>query len=111
MTRDHIVSTIHKQLPLAEVEPGMVLSDDLLDPQGQILLPKGATLTEQTIESLRRHDVASLRILMGELTPEEEAEQRAHHRARIEKLFRGLDDTPANGMLHRYISNFRLGGQ
>lgn len=106
------MSPIHKQLTLAEVTPGMVMSDDLLDPQGQVLLPKGATLTERTIESLRRrHDVVSLRIVMGELTLEEEIAQRIHFQTRLARLFRRLDDSEANGTLQRYIRNFRVGGQ
>lgn len=105
------MATIHKQFALSEVIPGMVLSDDLRDAQGQVLLPEGATLTERTIESLHRHQVDSLTIAMGELTPEEEAAQRAHFQTRIERLFRKLDDSEANGLLHRYIRNFRLGGQ
>jgi hypothetical protein len=103
------VSNIHKQLALAEVEPGMILSDDLLDLQGHTLLPKGATLTEQTIVSLQRHNVESLRIVAGELTEEEEEQQRAHFQMRIERLFRRLDRSQVNGLLHDYISNFRLG--
>lgn len=103
------MSIIHKQLALADVEPGMVLSDDLLDSQGHTLLPKGATLTEQTITSLQRHHVDSLRIVAGELTEEEMKQQRAHFQMRIERLFRRLDHSQANGLLYDYISNFRLG--
>lgn len=103
------MTAISAQFALADVKPDMVLSDDLLDPQGQVLLPKGATLTENTIESLQRHDVASVRILMGELTPEEEAIQRAHFQMRLERLFRKSDNEEANGLLHRYIRTFRLG--
>lgn len=105
------MSTIHKQLTLKEVTPGMVLSDDLFDPQGQILLPKGATLTQHAIESLHRHDVVSLRIAIGELTEEEEIAQRVHFQARLARLFRNHDDSEANGLLHRYVRKFRLGEQ
>lgn len=105
------MTTIKTQLALAEVSPGMVLSDDLLDLQGQVLLPKGATLTEKTIESLHRHDVVSLSIMTGELTPEEEAIQHAHFQQRLDRLFRKLDDSSANVLLQRYVRDFRLGGQ
>jgi hypothetical protein len=103
------VGTIHKQLALTEVTAGMVLSDHLLDPQGQILLPKDTALTERIIESLHRHAVVSLPILMGELTAEEEAAQRAHYEVRLARLFRKSDNSEANGLLHRYLCNFRLG--
>lgn len=103
------MTVISAQLALTDVKPDMILSDDLLDPQGQVLLPKGATLTEHTIESLHRHDVVSVRIVMGELTPEEDAIQHAHFQIRLERLFRKSNDEDANGMLHRYIRTFRLG--
>lgn len=103
------MTVISAQLALTDVKPDMILSDDLLDPQGQVLLPKGATLTEHTIESLHRHDVVSVRIVMGELTPEEDAIQHAHFQTRLERLFRKSNDEDANGMLHRYIRTFRLG--
>ncbi len=103
------MTAISAQLALADVTPGMILSDDLLDPQGQVLLPKGATLNEHMIESLHRHDVVSIRIVMGELTAEEEAVQRAYFQTRLERLFRKSDDEDANGLLHRYIRTFRLG--
>jgi hypothetical protein len=103
------VTTLHKQLSLADVVPDMVLSDDLLDPQGQILLPKGATLTQHSIDSMHRHNVVSVPILMGELTAEEEAAQRAHAEARLARLFRRPDDSEANSLLRRYVRNFRLG--
>lgn len=102
------MSIIHRQLALAEVEAGMMLSDDLLDGQGHVLLPQGSILTEQMIASLERHGVVSLRVVAGELTPEQEAERHAHFRMRIERLFRNLDDTPANTALRRYISTYRL---
>ncbi|RBA23104.1 hypothetical protein [Herminiimonas fonticola] len=103
------MTAISAQFALNDVKPDMVLSDDLLDQQGQVLLPKGATLTEHIIESLHRHDVVSVRIAMGELTPEEDAIQRAHFQVRLERLFRKSDDEHANGLLHRYIRTFRLG--
>lgn len=103
------MTIIHKQLALEETEPGMVLSDDLFDPQGQILLSKGAVLTEQMIASLARHNIEALRIEMGEMTAEEEAAQHAYFTQRIEHLFRKADASPATETLHRYIRTYRLG--
>jgi len=34
----------YKQIRLEEAQPGMVLSDDLLDTKGNVLLPQGAVL-------------------------------------------------------------------
>jgi hypothetical protein len=103
------VTILHKQLALADVVPDMVLSDDLLDPQGQILLPKGATLTQHSIDAMHRHHVVSVPIVMGELSEEEEAAQRAHAEIRLTLLFRRQDDSEAYQTLRRYVRNFRLG--
>ena len=43
------MSASYQHLALAEVKPGMILSDVLLDKQGQVLLPQGAVLTAATI--------------------------------------------------------------
>ncbi|WP_293780174.1 hypothetical protein [uncultured Oxalicibacterium sp.] len=103
------MTIIHKQVALEEAEAGMVLSDNVLDAQGQVLLSKGVALTEHTIAALARHDIAWLRIEMGEMTAEEEAVQRAYYSERIERLFRNQDDSPATATLHRYIRKYRLG--
>ena len=105
------MGVIHQQLALDEVTPGMVLADNLLDAQGQILLPKGAELSEQMLESLRRHDISSLRIFMGELSEEEAAAQRAYLKSRLTRLLRNSDGEDANGLLQNYVRKFRLGEQ
>jgi hypothetical protein len=103
------VTILHKQLALADVVPDMVLSDDLLDPQGQILLPKGATLTQHAIDSMHRHNVVSVPVVMGEMTAAEEAAKRDHAEERLARLFRNSNKAEANGLLYRYVRAFRLG--
>jgi hypothetical protein len=103
------VTVLHRQLPLAELRPDMVLSDDLLDSQGQILLPKGSVLTQHAIESLHRHEVVSVPIVIGELTPEEIAARRQHAEARLGRLFRVPGRTEADHLLQGCIRRFRLG--
>lgn len=87
----------------------MVLSHDLVDMQGQILLPKGATLTEKTIDSMLRHNIATVRIVIGELSEEEKALRVKKAHKRLAYLFRGTEERPINHLLHQYVSNFRLG--
>lgn len=87
----------------------MVLAHDLVDTQGQILLPKGAVLTEKTIDSMLRHNIASVRIVIGELSKEEEALRVKKAHMRLAYLFRGTEEKPVNHLLHQYVSNFRLG--
>ena len=51
------MSAAYQHLALSEVKPGMILSDELLDKQGQVLLPKGAVLTSKTIALLPGHGI------------------------------------------------------
>jgi hypothetical protein len=103
------VTVLHRQLALADLRPDMVLSDDLLDPQGQTLLPKGTVLTRHAIDAMHRHEVVSVPIVIGELTPEEIAARRQHARERLSRLFRLPGQTEADALLYRYIRDFRLG--
>jgi len=103
------VTVIHRQLALADLRPDMVLSDDLHDPQGQTLLPKGSVLTQHAIDALQRHQVVSVPIVVGELTPEEIAARKAHAEARLARLFRLPLRTEADHLLQRCVRNFRLG--
>lgn len=43
------MSDDHMMVPVTQLAPGMVLSDELLDNQGLVLLAKGAVLGEATI--------------------------------------------------------------
>lgn len=103
------MSTLHKQLALSDILPGMVLSHDLLDTQGQILLPKGAVLTEKTIDSMLRHNIPSVRVVTGELTEEEDTLRAQHAQHRLMYLFRRTEENPTNHLLHQYVSSFRAG--
>lgn len=103
------MTVLHRQLALADLRPDMVLSDNLLDPQGQILLPKGTVLTQHAIDAMHRHEVVSVPIVIGELTPEELATQKEHIEARLARLFRLPGQTQADLLLLRYIRHFRLG--
>lgn len=102
----------YQHLALAEVRPGMILSDELLDQQGQVLLPKGAVLTAATIALLPGHGIDMLAVLRepgeGERAPDASMIER-----RIEQLFRKNDmdnhDDWATGILRRYVLDYRLG--
>ena len=107
-----MTGTYH-QMALADVRPGMVLSDVLLDVQGQVLLPQGAVLTENTLSLMPRHNIDMLPIAAPAMSPQEQALQQEAHRARLDYLFRKYDpDNPADtatSMLHSYVSSYRLG--
>jgi len=87
----------------------MVLSDDLLDTQGQTLLPKDTALTRHMIDSMERHGLSSAPIVVGELSPEEEAARRRHAEARLTRLFRLPAAGRADELLRAWMRAYRLG--
>ncbi|OEZ55113.1 MULTISPECIES: hypothetical protein [unclassified Duganella] len=103
----------YHQLTLAEVRPGMVLSDVLLDVQGHVLLPQGTVLTEAMLALMPRHGIAVLPILKDEVSPEVAQAALSRHEARIARLFRkndaDSDSDWATALLRRFVSDFRLG--
>lgn len=58
---EHIVG----RLPLDALEAGMTLASDLIGPDGNMLLPKGMTLTDSHIGSLRKRGVAGADVADG----------------------------------------------
>ncbi|MES2114355.1 MAG: hypothetical protein V4578_04350 [Pseudomonadota bacterium] len=107
-----MTATYH-HIPLAQVAPGMVLSDELLDMQGHVLLPQGTVLTEAMLELMPRHGIAVLPIERPPISHDELAASRHHYQQRIDHLFRKHDPDHdadwATGLLRRYVSDFRLG--
>ncbi len=107
------MTAAYQHLALTEVKPGMILSDELLDRQGQVLLPKGAVLTAKTIALLPGHGIDVLAVLRApgdsdiEARPDDSTIER-----RLAKLFRKNDpddhDDWATGILRRYMSDYRL---
>lgn len=104
------MNSSHRFVPLAQAEPGMVLSDDLLDRFGKTLLPAGATLTEDMLARLLAHGVASLPISAPH-APRPPVDRDAVMQ-RIAHIFRKTDPyDPAmftTRQLRRFIENYRL---
>lgn len=100
----------YQLLPLAQVRAGMILSDVLLDKQGQVLLPKGAVLTANTIALLPRHGIEMLTIVST--GPKAPPPDPVAVEARLDRLFRKHDpadqDDWATAQLRRYMADFRL---
>jgi hypothetical protein len=107
-----MTATYH-HIPLAQAEPGMVLSDELLDLQGHVLLPQGTVLTEAMLELMPRHGIAVLPITTPPISLDELVASRHHFQQRIDHLFRKHDPDDdadwATGLLRHYVTDFRLG--
>jgi hypothetical protein len=95
----------YKLVPLAQAQPGMVLSNELLGPAGQVLLPKGAILTPATLTALARHGVGMIAVASGEQPGPPDPAQLG---ARLDQLFRGHDGSGAAAQLRRYVEQYRL---
>lgn len=105
----------YQHLALAQVQAGMILSDELLDVQGHVLLPQGTVLTEAMIALMPRHGIATLPVLSSEASAEEQAAGLERHHERLAQLFRKNDPDSdadwATGLLRRYVTDFRLGAE
>ncbi|WP_026354938.1 hypothetical protein [Massilia niastensis] len=105
------MSDAYELLPLAQLKPGMVLSSELLDRNGMVLLAGGAVLAESTIASLARHGIDTVAVLR---TPSRQAPvDLAAVQARLDHVFRKNERDNhgdwATGLLRRYIEDYRLG--
>lgn len=96
------------QLDIDEAEAGMVLSDAVLDGQGGLLVASGATLTESTLQSLRRRGIDTLSVLNDRISEEELAAERQRHQQRLAKLFRKYASDADNKLL-QIITQYRIG--
>ena len=104
---------LHQHMELAQVRAGMILSDELLDLQGKVLLPRGTVLSTVMLAALRRHDIEALPIMLEATRSDQEvACALEQHRQRIAHLFRKNDPAdesdPATGALRRLVLDFRL---
>ena len=110
------MSASYRHLALEDVKPGMVLYEILLDPQGQVLLPKGATLSASVIALLPRHGVESLAVEFDDPAVPHDAATCAAievaHMQRIAYLFRQYDPNDskdwATALLRHYVEQFHL---
>ncbi|MFD2366776.1 hypothetical protein [Pseudoduganella sp. GCM10020061] len=102
----------HRFLPLARVEAGMVLSDEVLDGQGQVLLPAGTVITADLLARLPAHGVDALPIAVPPAASGEPLDRDAIQR-RIAQVFRRIDPAdPAHAaslQLRHAVEAYRLG--
>ena len=105
------MSDDHELVPVASALPGMVLSDELLDSHGLVLLAKGTVLSEAIIASFARHQIDMIPVARVEA---HRAPDAAAVQARLEILFRrhdrddDNDNDWAGNLLRRYVEDYRL---
>ncbi len=96
-------------LPLHKIKTGMVLSDDLLDKLGHILLPAGTILTGSMINSMPHHDIHHLSILLKNAAVSEEDILIAQQKklVRLKHIFRQAPNEPHVSTLLAYVEKYR----
>ncbi len=106
------MSVPYQHHALAELRPGMILFDELLDGQGHILLPHGTVLSAATIAQLSRHGIESVTVQVAAGAVAESEADQAAIALRLAHLFRknDIDDQNdwATGILRRYVEDYRL---
>ena len=102
----------YQHLALAEIRPGMILSDELQDDHGHVLLQRGAVLTAAMIALLPRHGIEAVAVLTPGGAPAEPVADPEAVQRRLAHLFRKNDidnnDDWATGILRRYVEDYRL---
>ena len=96
-------------ITLDKANAGMTLATDLRDDSGGMLLPAGATLTDASINSLRRRGIESLTIVAEAEAPDPAVLEalREQRRARLRVLFRRSFDAGATPSLLQSLEAYR----
>ena len=98
-----------QQMSIADVVAGMVLAQALCDHGGGVLLPAGATLTDATLNALRRRGIDSLGVV-GEQAADHAVDSEAERErrcARLARMFRNSAEVDATGALLERLLRYR----
>ncbi|MGK5023828.1 hypothetical protein [Janthinobacterium sp. RB2R34] len=102
-----------REVALAQVQEGAMLSRAILDASGMVLLAQGAALTAGSLAALRRRGVEACWIVAAPLNDagdqEHAAAARQHQLARLSIVFRATPpDAPGAGLL-ALLQRYRQG--
>jgi hypothetical protein len=95
-------------VPIDEAREGVLLSDDVRDDDGSVVLPRATALSGAMIRILERRGVKSVRIVDEGLTPDQLCAERLRVQARISWLCRHAGDGRANGLLRAVVEQYRM---
>ena len=102
---------INKQIKieLDDAQPGMTLSEPVLDVKDIVLLPAGTTLTESTLKSLSRRGIDSIVVVNDAISEADLRLERERVEKRMAVLFRQCAAGSISQTLSQLILAYRLG--
>ena len=97
-------------LPLASLQPGMLLAEAIRDRLGNVMLTAGTALTESHLAALRQRGIASVMVVPERVPPSDEdiAAMRKSIEARLRHIFRKTLDCPGNRKLFETLLAYRM---
>ena len=98
----------YRVVPVDEADEGMVLYEDVLDPAGQVLLPRQTTLSGTLLRALSRRGIETLLVVDDTVAPEALAAERERARERLAHLCRRAGDGRANALLRDVVEQYRM---
>jgi hypothetical protein len=103
------MSKKHHYVPVSKVTAGMILSENLLDKLGHVLLPAGSTLTDHTIKAMAHHNVHQLAIVQTDDEGNDDAESKQKKIDRLSHIFKHAPYDDPTDTLKAYIEKYRHG--
>jgi hypothetical protein len=98
----------HKEIDLDEAVAGTVLSREVLDGRGGVLLPQGTALTETLLNSLRRRGIDRVFVVNEAISEHVLRAERERVQQRLATLFRKARGEQAAEILLATITQHRL---
>jgi hypothetical protein len=98
-----------KKVAIEDALPGMVLSTDVLDARGGMLIAKATVLSEATLTALRRRGIDAVHVLDDAVCVQDQAAELERLQLRLDSLFRKCETNRACTVLRQQILEYRLG--
>lgn len=98
-----------EEMTVGALAPGMIVAEAVVDDGGRLLIPAGAELSENTIASLLRREVQTVKVERE--VPEDPAETEAYRAAlqeRMDHLFRHAGNASPTRALYQAIFDHRM---
>jgi hypothetical protein len=103
------MSKKHHYVPVSKVTAGMILSENLLDKLGHVLLPAGSTLTDNTLKAMAHHNVHQLAIVQMDDAESDAPEIKQRKIDRLAHIFKHAPYGEPTDTLKTYIEKYRHG--